>query len=310
MSRPQGAGSKKTKRMTPTSKRPINTGDTHTSLPSPHGEGKGVRLSQKEVATTSLKERLLTLAAQYETPSFLNGDPSWFMHQVTGKRNQETMAFIASCLSYGSRQVFMPRIQHLLDCSRSEPYEWIKSGRFQLDVPDDDQCFYRLYTNGMMHDLFRALQTMFKEFGDIEGYIRSYAGLTDTSQQTDTITAIEAICSFFQEQDVTGIIPKDTKSCCKRVCMFLRWMVRTDSPVDLGIWSGLIDRRSLIIPLDTHVIQQSLQLGLITSKTASMSIARKLTDRLLLFFPDDPLKADFALFGYGVDPKKDKKAKS
>ena len=85
--------------------------------------------------------------------------------------------------------------------------------------------------------------------------------------------------------------------------MFLRWMVRTDSPVDLGIWSDLIRLRSLIMPLDTHVIQQSLQLGFITSKTTSMSVARKLTDKLLEIFPDDPLKADFALFGYGVNQK-------
>ena len=78
---------------------------------------------------------------------------------------------------------------------------------------------------------------------------------------------------------------------------------RTNSPVDLGLWSELIDQRSLIIPLDTHVIQQSLQLGLITSKTASMSVARKLTNKLLEIFPNDPLKADFALFGYGVNQK-------
>ncbi len=95
----------------------------------------------------------------------------------------------------------------------------------------------------------------------------------------------------------------NASSSCKRVCMFLRWMVRTDSPVDLGIWSDLIRLRSLIMPLDTHVIQQSLQLGLITSKTTSMSVARKLTDKLLEIFPDDPLKADFALFGYGVNQK-------
>ena len=65
----------------------------------------------------------------------------------------------------------------------------------------------------------------------------------------------------------------------------------TDSTVDLGLWSDLIDQRSLIIPLDTHVIQQSLQLGLITSKTTSMSVARKLTDKLLEIFPDDPSKS-------------------
>ena len=303
MPKTQDASSKKTKTKNTDNKSLRKTKKPHQSLPSSLGEGGMVRSSCKSIAAKSLQNRLLTLANKYETSSFLNGDPSWFMHQVIGKKNQETIAFIASCLSYGSRQVFLPRIQFLLDCSRSEPYEWIRTGRYTLDIPNDDQCFYRLYTNNMMHDLFHALQTMYEEYGDMENYIRCYAKLNKGKSQTDAIIAIEAICDYFLKHEAIGIVPKSTKSSCKRVCMFLRWMVRTDSPVDLGIWSDLIDQRSLIIPLDTHVIQQSLQLGLITSKTASMSVARKLTDKLLEIFPNDPLKADFALFGYGVNQK-------
>ena len=303
MPKTQDASSKKTKTKNTDNKSLRKTKKPHKSLPSSLGEGGMVRSSCKSTAAKSLQNRLLTLANKYETSSFLNGDPSWFMHQVIGKRNQETIAFIASCLSYGSRQVFLPRIQYLLDCSRSEPYEWIRIGRYTLDIPNDNQCFYRLYTNTMMHGLFHALQTMYEEYGDMENYIRCYAKLNKEKPQTDAIIAIEAICDYFLKHEAIGIVPKSTTSSCKRVCMFLRWMVRTDSPVDLGIWSDLIDQRSLIIPLDTHVIQQSLQLGLITSKTASMSVARKLTDKLLEIFPNDPLKADFALFGYGVNQK-------
>ena len=303
MPKTQDASSKKTKTKNTDNKSLRKTKKPHQSLPSSLGEGGMVRSSCKSTAAKSLQNRLLTLANKYETSSFPNGDPSWFMHQVIGKKNQETIAFIASCLSYGSRQVFLPRIQYLLDCSRSEPYEWIRTGRYTLDIPNDDQCFYRLYTNTMMHDLFHALQTMYEEYGDMENYIRCYAKLNKEKPQTDAIIAIEAICDYFLKHEAIGIVPKSTTSSCKRVCMFLRWMVRTDSPVDLGIWSDLIDQRSLIIPLDTHVIQQSLQLGLITSKTASMSVARKLTDKLLEIFPNDPLKADFALFGYGVNQK-------
>ena len=303
MPKTQDASSKKTKTKNTDNKSLRKTKKPHHSLPSSLGEGGMVRSSCKSTAAKSLQNRLLTLANKYETSSFLNGDPSWFMHQVIGKRNQETIAFIASCLSYGSRQVFLPRIQYLLDCSRSEPYEWIRTGKYTLDIPNDDQCFYRLYTNTMMPHLFYALQTMYEEYGDMENYIRCYAKLNKEKPQTDAIIAIEAICDYFLKHEAIGIVPKSTTSSCKRVCMFLRWMVRTDSPVDLGIWSDLIDQRSLIIPLDTHVIQQSLQLGLITSKTASMSVARKLTDKLLEIFPNDPLKADFALFGYGVNQK-------
>jgi uncharacterized protein (TIGR02757 family) len=83
--------------------------------------------------------------------------------------------------------------------------------------------------------------------------------------------------------------------------MFLRWMVRTDSPVDLGLWADFIDRRTLVIPLDTHVVQEARRLGLLTSACTSMSVARRLTAKLAEVFPDDPCRGDFALFGYGVD---------
>lgn len=276
---------------------------SHAPTPPQTREGRGVRRLLNETEIRSLRRKLLSLANKYEVSDFLNGDPSWFMHQVIGERNQETIAFIASCLSYGSRNVFMPRIQYLLDCSRNEPYEWIKSGKYKLDIPNDDTCFYRLYTNAMMYDLFKALQAMYEVYGDMKTFIRCHTGHNDDNYQLEAIEAIEAICHYFQEQEAVRIVPKNASSSCKRVCMFLRWMVRTDSPVDLGIWSDLIRLRSLIMPLDTHVIQQSLQLGLITSKTTSMSVARKLTDKLLEIFPDDPLKADFALFGYGVNQK-------
>ena len=98
-----------------------------------------------------------------------------------------------------------------------------------------------------------------------------------------------------------GIVPKNTSSSCKRICMFLRWLVRNDSPVDLGIWHDLIDKQSLIIPLDTHVLQQATHLKLLNTSSATMLVARRLTDVLLKIFPDDPLKGDFALFGYGVN---------
>ena len=255
----------------------------------------------KTKTSEGLEHRLHALATQYETQDFIKDDPSWFMHQVVGKRNQEAIAFIASCLSYGSRQVFMPRIQYILDCSRGEPYQWVRTGRFALDIPDDDNCFYRLYTNHMMYGLFQALQSMYEEHGDMESYIRSYAKKYDEMEEIDALTAIDTICQYFQKHEITGIVPKNTNSCCKRVCMFLRWMVRKGSPVDIGIWSELINQRTLIMPLDTHVIQQAMQLGLLKSKSATMVAARRLTEELATFFPEDPLKADFALFGYGVN---------
>lgn len=240
-----------------------------------------------------IRETLQHYAQKYETEDFLPADPSWFMHQVLGRRNQETVAFIASCLSYGSRKQFFPKIQYVIDCSHSDVFEWVKTGRFDLDIPDDDECYYRLYTNHTMNTFLHALKDLIEEYGSLEDFIRKNAN--------SGFSAVVAISKYFSHKGIEVIIPKDTTSACKRVCMFLRWMVRDNSPVDLGLWSGFVDKSTLIMPLDTHVVQEAVKLGLLDSKSASMSAARKLTAKMSVIFPDDPLKGDFALFGYGVN---------
>ena len=237
-----------------------------------------------------MRKILYSLAEQYETADFINGDPSWFMHQVSGELNQETMAFIASCFSYGSRKQFMPKIQTLLEHSGGEVYQWVKSRKYRELIPDEDSCFYRLYTNRMVLDLLNNLASCLESHGSLKQFLVS-------ENVTTAIDALNSLTRLFGGK----IVPKNTSSSCKRLCMFLRWMVRTDSPVDLGLWADIIDRRTLIMPLDTHVMQQANRLGLISTKTTSMSTALKLTRAVAEVFPDDPLKADFALFGYGVD---------
>lgn len=255
-------------------------------------EYKGKRYTEKPDIV--IRQLLRRYAEQYETTAFLDGDPSWFMHQVSGHKNQEAMAFIASCLSYGSRKQFMAKIQIILDWSEGNVDEWVRTGHFGKHFLDgDENCFYRLYTCNTMHRFLHAYQQLLKEYGTLGEYVHQNA--------TDGFSAVGSICHYFSSRDISVIIPKDTQSACKRVCMFLRWMVRGESPVDLGLWADFIDRRTLIIPLDTHVLHQSVRLGLLDSKTASMSSARHLTTVLAEVFPDDPLKGDFALFGYGVN---------
>ena len=86
--------------------------------------------------------------------------------------------------------------------------------------------------------------------------------------------------------------------------MFLRWMVRTDGIVDFGIWKTVFHPRQLIIPLDTHVHQISLELGLTQQRTATLKTALEITEALSHIFPDDPCLGDFALFGYDINKGK------
>ena len=107
-----------------------------------------------------LRVYLEDLAIQYETEEFLKDDPSFFMHQVCGKENQEVMAFIASCLSYGSRKQFFPKIQFILEKSKYEPYLWVKTGAFHQDIPALQKCYYRLYTYARLNHFLQLLQQL------------------------------------------------------------------------------------------------------------------------------------------------------
>lgn len=235
-----------------------------------------------------IREMLVALAERYETADFIVGDPSWWMHQVNGEKNQEATAFVASALSYGSRSQFMPKIGQLLEWADGDIEHWLRSGAYTEHFAKGDKgCFYRLYNNDTMRRFLDAYALLLNEHGSLADYL-----LTSPS--------IESICRWFAEHDGGGVVPKDTTSACKRVCMFLRWMVRDGSPVDLGLWKDLIDKRTLVMPLDTHVVSEAIKIGLLKSRCASMSAALKLTEAMREVFPDDPLRGDFALFGYGV----------
>lgn len=228
----------------------------------------------------TLKEQLTALADKYETEDFLPADPSQFMHRYSTAKEQEHAAFVAAALSYGSRKQFLPKIDAIL------------SG---MEIPDDDGSFYRLHTNRMVRRFLSVVNDIEEEYGSLGGWVRAEDVHTG-------MEALELMTSHFAQKGASDLIPKNTQSSCKRLCMFLRWMVRDNSPVDLGLWSDQIDKRTLIMPMDTHVLQEATKLGLITSKSGSMATARKLTDKLRELFPDDPLKGDFALFGVGTSP--------
>ena len=245
--------------------------------------------------TDATRSLLVSLADRYETTDFIEGDPSVFMHRVKGNANREATAFVASALSFGSRPQFLRRVDELLDLAGGDMDGWIRTGAFAREfAADDSRCFYRFFTRSSMSRFFEAYRRLMDAFGTLGGYVRKAA-------DGDAYKAVVAICRWFADHDGGGVIPKDATSACKRVCMFLRWMVRKDSPVDFGLWADIIDCRTLIVPLDTHVVQEAMKLGLLKSPCASMSAARRLTAVLAEAFPEDPCRGDFALFGYGVD---------
>lgn len=242
-----------------------------------------------------IRQQLMVYASAYETERFLHDDPSQFMHRVEGRSNRELTAFVASCLSYGRRALFLPKIQWIADQSLGQPERWLKTGAFRASVPDSDATFYRLNTWHHLRQLLEALARLITDEESLGHYVCRRARTAPE--------ALTALTDYFRSWDAGHLVPANTHSACKRLCMFLRWMVRDDSPVDLGLWT-FIDKRSLLIPLDAHVMQEALRLGIIGSHSAGMATVKRLTAEMKKVFPDDPAKGDFALFGYGVDEER------
>lgn len=241
----------------------------------------------------ALAARLRDLAARFETPDFSAGDPIGCLHAAPPEE-LETAAFLAASLSYGNRTQFIPKIRSLLDRAGSAgTREWILSGRYAKTFRSGDcRSFYRLFSCGQMHAFLGELRAILRRHGTIGACLRA-AGATDGP------SALRALCAALGGR-AAPVVPKDAASACKRLCMFLRWMARDGSPVDFGIWSDWLDKGTLVIPLDVHVLRQANRLGLVRSRCATMKTAEKLTQQLSAVFPGDPCKGDFALYGLGV----------
>lgn len=243
------------------------------------------------------RELLVRCAEKYETEHFICDDPSRWMHEVWRRPNQEAMAFVSAMLSFGSRKAFMPKLYELWDWSGGEMDFWLRSRLFEImDQLRGEGSYYRFFTRPQFRAFLERYAQLIERHGTLGDFVRSQ------TPDRDALTAARAISKAFAG---CGVVPSPATSACKRTFMFLRWMVRSGSPVDLGIWADFIDRSTLLPPLDVHVLAEARRLGLIKARCASLAVARRLRDVLADVFPGDPLKGDFALFGIGVDKSSD-----
>lgn len=247
----------------------------------------------------TLNENLKRWAEQYETADFINADPVQIPHRYDSRVNIEISAFVTAWIAWGNRKQIIKKADFIdREIFKGEPYHYIVGNTVERgNRPEWEQykgstdCLYRTFTFGDFHDLCARLYDVYTSAENMEAAIKK-------AHETNGETALATLQSLFGS--VNGIPDFETQSACKRLCLFLRWMCRKDSPVDFGLWD-VCDPRNLIIPLDTHVHKQAIRLGLTKRRTPDLCTAIEITDRFAEIFPDDPTKGDFALFGYGVN---------
>ena len=215
---------------------------------------------------------------------------------VASRYRDESIALICALFSYGNaRQIvkFLDSLDFsLLECSEDKIIKSLK------------QHYYRFQKSDDVSALFIALKRLREQESLEEIFYEGYR--IEESVLDGLWRLIERISGVYLRKTqgyrfLIGSVPKSIASAgtYKRYMMFLRWMVRHDQ-LDMGLWRK-IEKRHLIMPLDTHTFQVSRRLGLIERKSCDMKAALELTDRLRRFAPDDPVKYDFALYRLGQE---------
>lgn len=258
--------------------------------------------------TEELKNTLHRLAEKYETTSFMDADPSQFTRWYSRQEDVEAACFIAAMLSFGSRSQFIPKIRGIFELADKSVgmKNWLISRDFEKNFdeksPDFERKgeklpkFYRFYSFSDMNSLFCELSEILRQEESLGSFFRKkYEKLPENEKKPGDLADLISL-SFPDSK----IVPKGKNSANKRIHMFLRWMVRQNSPVDLGLWSWY-PLKNLLIPLDVHVMQEGIRLGLLPENAkADKKTALSLTSAMEEVFPKDPSRADFALFGLGV----------
>jgi uncharacterized protein (TIGR02757 family) len=230
-------------------------------------------------------QEIIELSKKYEDRKYFEKDPVSFLWKYKDKRDIEVAAVICSVLAFGNRQQIYKACEKTLALMGDSPYKYIME-KLNYEFSDDVHCWYRMLKMYHFYDLCRRLRYAYKQHEDLESAIKW--GMDELNYDY-----IESIIDLFK--DINGI-PKDTKSCCKRLNLMLRWLVRQNSPIDVGIWKSL-DQSKLLLPLDVHSLNTLREIGAIKRKSNDMKTVMEATEWAKEIYPNDPVSLDFYLFG-------------
>ncbi|MBT8229537.1 MAG: TIGR02757 family protein [Saprospiraceae bacterium] len=245
---------------------------------------------------SELKELLEAKVKEVNNPDFIESDPIQIPKSYKLKQDIEISAFWVSMLAWGQRKTIINKTRQLFSLMDNAPFEFI------VNHQEKDRKRFSEFK----HRTFQYTDTLyFLEF--LQWYYSKYESLEDAfaGHQDMKSTLSMFHNQFFHLENAPTRTRKHVStparnSSCKRLNMFLRWMVRSDGHgVDFGLWKK-IPTSMLMIPLDVHVERVARQLGLLERKQRDWKAVEELTANLRKFDPADPVKYDFALYGMGV----------
>ncbi len=241
---------------------------------------------------------------QYNRISFIENDPISIPHLFEAKQDIEIMGFFAATLAWGQRQTIINSCKKLIQLFDNEPYTFIT----KCNDAELKQLLGFVHRTFNDTDLLYFISFLRQHYTYNESLETAFSRHI-TSKDENIEKALIGFYNDFFSSDFASIRTQKhvatpaKKSACKRLCMFLRWMVRSDEfGVDFGLWKN-IKPSQLVCPIDLHVDRVARRLNIIESTKTDWNTALELTNFLKKLDANDPVKYDFALFGLGVEEK-------
>ena len=257
----------------------------------------GGRSGEPEFA--EMRELLEEAVARINVPEFADDDPVQFPRRFSGQEDVEIAALLCAIIAWGRRPMILRDCERLLSLMEGQPHKYVMSGDWE-ELPDRLNIHRTMFGSHLKY-MLRGLREVYRRYGSLEALC---AAAVPTDAEAAPGVFGEALRALLA--DVNGgagcpeCLPVRMESTAlKRVNMALRWLVRDDGLVDMGLWKCLKPSR-LYIPMDVHVANVSRSFGLLSRKSNDRKAAEQLTVTLRRYDPLDPVKYDFALFGLGV----------
>jgi uncharacterized protein (TIGR02757 family) len=245
-----------------------------------------------------LKEFLDEKYEQFNRPDFIGPDPVSIPHQFSLKEDIEISGLLAATIAWGQRVTIINNANKMMKLMGNSPHDFVMSAS-EKDLKRFETFVHRTFNGTDMTFFLRSLRNIYKK----------HKGLENAFNQKDCKDAIVHFRNLFfsiehPKRTEKHVSNPEENSSAKRLCMYLRWMVRKDQRgVDFGIWNSKLKPAALMCPLDVHTGNVGRKLGLLKRTQNDWKAVEELTASLRTFDPADPVKYDFSLFGLGVFEK-------
>ena len=249
--------------------------------------------------SNDIRELLDTEATRINRPEFIANDPVQFPRRFSKLQDIEIAAFLSAIIAWGRRTMICRDCERMLNLMDNEPYAYVMDRGYE-DL-DPSLNIHRTFFARHLRYFLRGVNRIYRDYGSLDAFA---ASLRVGDTEAPAWKLVEEMEKVMREENngenCSQCLPVNLDSTAlKRINMALRWLVRDDGIVDMGVWKS-IPKSKLYIPLDVHVGNTARNLGILERRANDRKSVDQLTAALRTIRPEDPVFYDYALFGIGI----------